>query len=69
MKSNVGETDKKIRITLGVILALVGLYLRSWGGLAGVVLIITGFTEFCGVYKLFGASTCGSENDEDAQFQ
>jgi hypothetical protein len=59
MKKNVGQLDKVIRIGFGVISAIFGLILNFWPLylLAGA-LIITAFTGFCGLYTLFGLSTC-----------
>lgn len=64
MKKNVGTTDKWIRIIIALI--IVALYFANVisGTLAIVLLIvagmfiITGFAGFCGLYTLFGISTC-----------
>lgn len=64
MKKNVGTTDKWIRIIIALI--IVALYFANLisGTLAIVLLIIagmfiiTGFVGFCGLYTLFGISTC-----------
>ncbi len=64
MKKNVGTTDKWIRIIIALI--IVALYFANVisGTLAIVLLIvagmfiITGFVGFCGLYTLFGISTC-----------
>ncbi|MER2063525.1 MAG: DUF2892 domain-containing protein [Alkalibacterium sp.] len=61
MKKNVGQTDKMIRITLGILL-LPLMFLRSspfrWIGLASIPLILTGLTQRCGAYALVGKDTC-----------
>lgn len=58
MKVNEGTTDRVIRVILGVALIYIG-YLT--GGVWGIVLyvlaavaLVTGFTGFCLLYKLFG---------------
>lgn len=59
MKTNVGSTDRIIRIVLGV--ALIGLTLTGnigvWGWL-GVVPLLTGAIGWCPPYAILGISTC-----------
>ena len=63
---NEGPVDRTVRIVLGVLLLLVGLWLlNGLGGAAGgiivavigAILLITGITGFCGLYRLLGIST------------
>jgi hypothetical protein len=61
MKSNVGETDKVIRIILSVIIAGIGIYYHSWWGIIAIVPLITAFMSFCPVYSLFGMNTCSNK--------
>ncbi len=61
MTKNVGGIDRIVRIVLG--LALMSLYFLSEGNtrawsLAGLVILFTGLSGFCGLYKLLGISTC-----------
>jgi hypothetical protein len=58
MKSNIGKTDRVIRIILGVAIIVIGAYLNSWWGLVGVVLLLTGIIKICPAYLPFGISTC-----------
>ncbi len=58
MKCNVGGTDRIIRIILGVIIILAGLYFKSWWGVVGILLIVTGLIRLCPAYIPFGFSTC-----------
>ena len=58
MKKNVGQTDKTIRLILGLVIAIVGIYYQSWWGLLSLIPIITGYINFCGLYAIFGISTC-----------
>lgn len=58
MKKNVGSTDKLIRILMGLIIGLLGIYYQSWLGLIGVVPVLTAFIGFCPAYAPFGISTC-----------
>lgn len=59
MISNVGETDRLLRILVGVLLIGLALALRGgwWFGLIGIVPVITGITGSCPAYLPFGIST------------
>jgi Protein of unknown function (DUF2892). len=64
MKKNVGGIDKIVRYALAVIIALlyytgvvegtIGLVLLIFA----IILILTGFVNFCPLYTLFGVNTC-----------
>jgi len=58
MKSNVGKPDKNIRIVLGIIIVAAGVYFKSWWGIVAIVPLITAFTGFCPLYRLFWINTC-----------
>jgi hypothetical protein len=58
MKKNVGTTDKIIRIVLGLGIAAAGYYYQSWWGLLAIIPFATSFFSFCGLYSVFGISTC-----------
>jgi hypothetical protein len=58
MKSNIGKTDRIARVSIGLIVIAVGVYLKSWWGAIGLVPILTAATSWCGLYTLFGISTC-----------
>jgi len=58
MKKNVGKTDKTIRIILGVLIGAAGIYFSTWWGLIGLIPLLTGVFGTCGLYSLFGVSTC-----------
>ncbi len=64
MKKNVGKTDKIIRIILGVLIGAAGIYFSTWWGLIGLIPLLTGIFGTCGLYSLFGMSTCKVENAE-----
>ncbi len=57
MKQNIGSTDKIIRIILGVVIAAVGYYYKSWWGLVALLPLLTAFISFCPVYPIFSIST------------
>jgi predicted deacylase len=64
MKLNLGNTDRLIRISAAVIIAVLvyaGVVTGTWAmALLAVaaVLTITGFLRFCPLYRLFGINTC-----------
>jgi hypothetical protein len=58
MKTNVGKLDQILRIIAGIASLVLGFFIH-WGFyLLGAMLIITAFTGFCGIYALFGITTC-----------
>ena len=58
MKCNIGKTDRIIRVLIGLIVVAVGVYLKSWWGAIGLVPLFTAAIGWCGLYTLFGMSTC-----------
>lgn len=58
MKANVGNTDKIIRILLGVAIMAAGYFYGSWFGLIGIIPVLTAFMSFCPLYSIIGVSTC-----------
>jgi len=58
MKCNIGKTDRIVRAVIGFIVIAVGIYLKSWWGVIGLLPIVTSATGRCGLYALFGISTC-----------
>ena len=60
MKQNVGNTDRWIRIVLGVVLLSLIVFLDGgirWIGLIGLIPLITGLINFCPIYALLGINT------------
>lgn len=72
MKKNVGTTDKVIRIIIAV--AAAGLIITQtltgiWAivvGIIGGAMLVTSLTGFCGLYKVFGMSTCPMKTDDSS---
>mgnify|MGYP000880023116 FL=1 len=62
MKTNVGTTDRALRILVG--LGLIGATLfgaiGTWGWL-GLIPLVTGIVRVCPAYLPFGLSTCRSK--------
>lgn len=65
MKCNVGRTEQKIRIGIGIIILALGWYFGSWWGLIGIIPIITGAIRWCPASAILGVSTCEVENTEN----
>jgi hypothetical protein len=58
LQCNIGETDKIVRWTIGIIIIITGFLFRSWWGLLGLLPILTAVFSFCWLYTLLGISTC-----------
>ena len=61
MKCNVGGTERFIRLVVGAIMLFLGLYLRSWWGIIGLVPLITGAIRYCPISAMLGISTCKAD--------
>ena len=57
MKKNVGSADKVVRIILGIVIAGLGIYFKSWWGLVALVPFVTAFLGFCPAWSLLGVNT------------
>lgn len=62
LKTNVGTTDRVLRVLLGLAL-LLGFFLDPdagwrWLYLIGIVPLVTGLVGSCPAYSLLGLSTC-----------
>ena len=63
LSQNVGTTDRMTRIVLGIVLLGIAWQMMLWwAGVIGVVVLLTGVLRWCGLYSLFGISTCKMEN-------
>jgi hypothetical protein len=64
MKKNIGKTDKLIRLSIALVLGLLVFFdilphPYQWVALGGAAMLaITSITSFCGLYAIFGKSTC-----------
>ncbi len=64
MNTNVGNTDRIIRIVAGVVLLSLLFLLDGgarWIGLIGLVPLATGLVRWCPAYTLLGMNTCGAK--------
>ncbi len=57
MKKNVGGLDRILRIVIGVVVIALGIIYKSWWGLIGVPILLTGFFSICLLYLPLRAST------------
>lgn len=59
MTTNVGNLDRMLRIAVGVILLLLGIFgVIGWWGLIGLLPIATALLRWCPAYSLIGVNTC-----------
>ncbi|GAP41896.1 hypothetical protein TBC1_1122 [Lentimicrobium saccharophilum] len=67
MKKNIGNTDKLIRLVLALVVAVLYFLNVISGTLAivlgvfALVMVLTSLMNFCGLYAIFGCSTCKNE--------
>ncbi|MEW6051280.1 MAG: DUF2892 domain-containing protein [Candidatus Zixiibacteriota bacterium] len=57
MKANVGGADRVVRIIAGLAILTVGVVLKSWWGLVGILPLISAIGGFCPLYTLIGINT------------
>jgi hypothetical protein len=60
VKANIGNTDRVLRVILGVALLSMFLVAESslrWWGLLGIVPLVTAALGFCPLYAVLGIST------------
>ena len=57
MKTNVGATDKTIRIVIGILLIFLGVFGSRIWIILGLFPLITGLIGYCPLYALLGIST------------
>ncbi len=63
MKHNVGSGDKIFRIILGLIIAALGIYYKSWWGTLAIIPFFTAAVSWCPLYLPFGLTTCKTEKE------
>ncbi len=65
---NVGDKDKKIRITVGAVLLVLSIFTaKILLLLVGLVLVATGYFSWCPVYSGFGKNTCATDTGATAE--
>lgn len=72
MKKNVGTTDQIIRVIIAAIavgLIITKILTGTWAIVAGIIgaaMLVTAVTGVCGLYKVFGMSTCPMKTDDSS---
>ncbi len=64
MQCNIGKTDKTIRIIVGILIILWGIFDKNWWGLIGLIPLLTGIVSWCPAYSLLGIKTCADKESE-----
>ncbi len=67
MKANVGRFDRSFRLSLGLVIVIVGALQGAWWGLLGLIPLATAVLRFCPLYPLVGLNTCSREESEKAE--
>ena len=57
-KSNVGKVDQIIRYAIALIFLVLGIEISPLFIIGTVVMILTAYFKFCGLYRIFGINTC-----------
>lgn len=57
MKTNVGKTDKIIRVILAIVFAYIGYTYSPWLYILTAVALVTALSGKCGLYRLMGIDT------------
>lgn len=58
MNRNVGNTDRIIRIVLGIVILALGVAAQSWLAVLAIIPFGTALIGWCPLYTLFGIRTC-----------
>lgn len=57
MQLNVGKTDGRIRVILGILIVVLGFIFKSWWGIIGLIPIVTGMLGWCPLYAILDISS------------
>ena len=58
MKTNIGSTERLLRVMAGIVIIALGMYYGSWWGVVGLIPLLTGLFRYCPLYKMLGMNTC-----------
>lgn len=62
---NMGSADRVIRLILAIVIAVFSFVLELYPLIVvSVLLLFTVLTSFCGIYRLFGLTTCKTDLKE-----
>ena len=67
MECNIGAQEKKIRMGVGIVLLILGLFVFKSVIVVflGLIALVTGLLNFCPAYKLLGMNTCTTSEAGD----
>ncbi|HMB98130.1 MAG TPA: DUF2892 domain-containing protein [Balneolaceae bacterium] len=57
MKKNVGNIDSLIRVLIGAIILIAGIYYENWVFVIGLILVFSGTMSWCPIYRIFKIDT------------
>ena len=57
MTCNMGKTDRGIRFVIGIVIAALGIYFKSWWGLLAILPLGTAAIGWCALYVPLKIST------------
>ncbi|NTU98360.1 MAG: DUF2892 domain-containing protein [Chlorobiaceae bacterium] len=60
MEKNMGNTDRIIRIVIGLVVITLGIVYQSWLGAIGLIPLVTAGIGFCPLYKIIGFKSCSN---------
>ena len=63
MTCNMGKTDRGIRLVIGIVIAVLGIYFKSWWGLLAVLPLGTAAIGWCALYAPLKISTVKKETE------
>jgi hypothetical protein len=58
VKKNVGKIDQLVRYLIAAVFLVLTFTVSYWFFIGAVVMMLTAYFSFCGLYKLFGINTC-----------
>ncbi len=62
MKSNIGKSDRILRVIFGSVLIIAGIVISGTAGIVmasvGLIPLVTGLVGNCPAYSIFNVSTC-----------
>lgn len=63
IKQNEGVTDRIIRVIIGSVALVAGYFwlggtVQTLAYIVGAISLVTGLVGYCGLYSIFGISTC-----------
>ncbi|MBL7904188.1 MAG: DUF2892 domain-containing protein [Bacteroidales bacterium] len=73
MKKNVGNTDKLIRLVIALVIAVLYFMDIISGtvalvlGIVALAMVATSLLNFCGLYAIFGFSTCKNKAENSGK--